>query len=78
MDTLEKRALLSNNLIGFFVRYVDDIFCLTTNQQSAEEFKEIMDSQHPSIRFEIEHPQERKKLALLVLRKTSLYTTRPH
>ena len=70
MDTLERQALTSSTYISFYARYVDDIFCLTHDQQSAENFKTMMDLQHPSIRFEIEHPQEGHILPLLDVKVT--------
>jgi hypothetical protein len=68
MDTLEKQALLSTNRVGFYGRYIDDIFVLTKNSNSAEDFRHIMERQCPHIKFEIELPtveETRLKLKLL-------------
>jgi hypothetical protein len=38
MDTLERNSLSSSTLVGFYKRYVDDIFCLTRDRDSANSF----------------------------------------
>jgi hypothetical protein len=70
MDSLERIAIQSSTLIGFYSRYVDDIFCLGKDQETANTFKDIMNGQHPSIKFEIEHPTDNKSLNLLDLQVT--------
>jgi hypothetical protein len=60
MDTLERRALLSSPFIGFYSRYIDDIFCLTRDRTSAENFLNRMNSQHYSINFEDSHHESRR------------------
>jgi hypothetical protein len=56
--------------VGFYKRYVDDIFCLTRDRDSANSFHTLMNAQHPSISFEIEHPRDNSQLSLLDLNVT--------
>jgi hypothetical protein len=56
MDTLERRIFLSNQWVSSYARYVDDIFILTKNKETAESIHESMNGLHPEIQFEIEHP----------------------
>ena len=65
MDTLERRALLSQPGIGLYARYVDDIFALVENRETAEELLRTMDQQHQNIKFELEHADENNALRLL-------------
>jgi hypothetical protein len=65
MDTLEKRALTNTISHRCYNRYVDDIFTLSKDKQSATELHTIMNSVHNNIKFEIEHPDENNSLRLL-------------
>jgi hypothetical protein len=70
MDSLERRVLLNNPFVGFFSRYIDDIFCLGRNKETADNFKSLMDSQNSSIQFEMEYPTDDCNLALLDMKVT--------
>ena len=65
MDTLERRALLSQPGIGLYARYVDDIFALVENREAAEELLRTIDQQHQNIKFELEHADENNALRRL-------------
>ena len=65
MDTLERRVLNVSRSISTYCRYVDDIFMLTTNKDSATNIHTQMNSLHPAIEFEIEHPTTNNTLSLL-------------
>jgi hypothetical protein len=68
MHTVERIALTSSSgLLTCYGRYVDDIFFLTKDRQTAEEFHELMNNIHPAIKFEIEHPSSNNSLSLLDL-----------
>jgi hypothetical protein len=70
MDTIERQTIINSPYIGIYKRYVDDTLCLGRNRQSADEFKSQMNSVHPSIKFEIEHPVDGSNLALLDFKVT--------
>ena len=63
MDSIEERSLHHLN-IGLYKRYVDDCFCLTTNEEEARTFLTTMNAQDENISFDIELP-ENGSLALL-------------
>jgi hypothetical protein len=65
LDTLERQALTSCNLITGYNRYVDDVFFLTRDENTANEFLTHMNTQHPSIKFELELPRHGNQLSLL-------------
>jgi hypothetical protein len=70
MDTLERKALLSFTKLGFYARYVDDILALVEDRTAAVELLDTMNSQHTSIKFELEHPDNTNSLGLLDFRIT--------
>ena len=55
MDSLE-RKFLNLSQVGLFKRYIDDYCIFTTNREEAEMIFRSLNSQHPNIKFEIEHP----------------------
>ena len=44
----------------FYARYVDDIFCMFSNEKDSEDFLDYINSQHGNIRFTIEKEAEGK------------------
>ena len=40
---------------SLYLRYVDDVFAIFNNEKDCEKFLEILNSQHPNIKFTIEH-----------------------
>ena len=65
MDTIERKAMMGSSLFGFYSRYVDDVFILTRDRSSAENILSLMNGQHPSITFELEHAVDDARLSLL-------------
>ena len=65
MDTLESNALHSVSNVPLFRRYVDDCFALVSSREEALHLLTELNSQHPSITFEIEHPNSESTLSLL-------------
>ena len=57
MDSLERISLKQCCNIGLYKRYVDDILILTTTKENALNIYNTFNSQHPNIKFEIEHPK---------------------
>ena len=72
MDTIEKRVLRSFGNIGIFRHYIDDCFALVRNEGEAKQLLDLLNAQHPNIRFEIEYPESNKTLNLLDF-KTTFY-----
>jgi hypothetical protein len=70
LDTIERIALTSNTLVGFYSRYVDDTLILTRNKESADAFHQHINILHPAIKFEIEYPEEDNSLSLLDFKLT--------
>ena len=64
LDTIEKRALRAFPNCILFARYVDDCFALLRNNEDANKLHQVLNSQHPDIKFELETPNEHK-LSLL-------------
>ena len=56
MDRLERQAISNFRQLGLYKRYVDDIFIITEDRQTAEEIQACINGRDPSIQFEIEHP----------------------
>ena len=69
MDTIEK-STLSTFHVSIYRRYVDDIFMLAINYNEAERIFHFLNTVHPNIQFEIEHPDGNNSLALLDFRIT--------
>ena len=66
MDTIERKALSSiSTSFALYRRYVDDTFILTTDKEQANNIYQTLNSHHPNIRFEIEHPDKNNSLSLL-------------
>ncbi len=66
MNRIETRALrLLDGQIGFYSRYVDDVFLLTKDRNTAEVIHNTFNNIDESIKFEIEHPDENNTLKLL-------------
>ena len=65
MDTLEKQTLHTYTKISLYKRYTDDIFVLVRDKDDAQNLHEHLNGQHPSIKFEIEHPDENNSLNIL-------------
>ncbi len=57
LDTIERRALINNTSTILYRRYVDDVFALVQNREDATLLHRNLNSQHPTIKFEVEHPQ---------------------
>ena len=72
MHRLESQVIRSSTVIGFYKRYIDDIFILTVNKETAESIHTTMNAQHPSIKFEIELPKSERTLSLLDVEVTVL------
>jgi len=73
MDDIERRCLLNTLNIIIYKRYVDDIFCLTTNEEMADTIYLTFNNSHPKIKFEIEKPLNNGKLSLLDQRVTACF-----
>ena len=65
MGTLERNALASYNNFSIYRRYVDDICIVTTSKSEADKIFQLLNSQHPMIKFEIEYPDTSNSLSLL-------------
>ena len=68
MDTIERRALSLFARCPLFRRYVDDCYVLVENAGDAQELHRLFNSQHPTIKFELEecqHEGETTSLSLL-------------
>ena len=57
MDRLETITLSSHLMISPYKRYVDDIYLQTTNEETADHFRHIINNVHPNLKFEIEKSQ---------------------
>ena len=65
MDSIiEERSLHQLN-IALFHRYVDDCFCLTTNEEEARAIFNTLNIQNKHIKFDIELPERDGSLSLL-------------
>ena len=64
MDKLESQAISTFRQIGLYKRYVDDIFIITSDKETANEICARMNDEDPHIKFEIEHPED-NSLSLL-------------
>ena len=56
---------LVNCRLALYKRYVDDCCLLTTDRNEAEKILAIMNAQHDSIHFDLEHPTDQRTLSLL-------------
>ena len=56
MDKFENIALCSHRFIIPYKQYADNIYLQTTNENTADEFHQTMNSLHPKIEFEIKKP----------------------
>jgi len=65
MDDLERRTLTADMNISVYSRYVDDIFILTNNSDSANAIFHAFNQQHEEIKFTAEHPSNSASLKLL-------------
>ena len=52
MDRLETITLSSHLMISPYKRYVDDIYLQTTNEETADHFRHIINNVHPNLKFE--------------------------
>ena len=57
MDRLETITLSSHLMISPYKRYVDDIYLQTTNEETADHFRHIINNVHSNLKFEIEKSQ---------------------
>ena len=57
MDKLETIALSSHLMINPYKKYVDDIYLQKTNEETADNFHDIINNVHPNLKFEIEKPE---------------------
>ena len=55
MGYYEQKWLESDHgrLVKFYRRYVEDIFCLSENEDQAQTFVDILNIQHPNLNFTI-------------------------
>ena len=58
----------------FYVRYVDDTFCIFDNKDKVLPFKEFVNSVHPNITFTVEE----EKLGILAFLDTEVHHTAPN
>ena len=65
LDTIEQQALRSFGHIPIFKRYVDDCFTMVSSMEEANSLLQLLNQQHPNIRFEIETPADGHSLSLL-------------
>ncbi len=65
LDTIEQQALRTFGNVSLFKRYVDDCFLLVSNIDEANGLLNILNEQHPNIRFEMECPTDGQSLSLL-------------
>ena len=61
---LEIRTIRTMPIV-LYRRYIDDVCLITTNREEAIRIRDLMNQQHPSIRFDIEHPVDGRTLQLL-------------
>jgi hypothetical protein len=54
LEGIEQRALAQFARCPLFLRYVDDCYALVKNGEEARELHTLFNSQHPSIKFELE------------------------
>ena len=54
MDSIERRALNLFARCPFFKRYIDDCYVLLEHAQDARGLQQLLNSQHPAIKFELE------------------------
>ena len=57
MDKLETIALSSHLMISPYKRYVDDTYLQTINEETADQFHNVINNVHPNLKFEIEKPE---------------------
>ena len=66
MNNLESKIFIDNTVsVALYKRYIDDILILCPNKTDAELFYRRINNIDPSIKFEIEHPDDTGKLNLL-------------
>ena len=66
MGHVEKNALnVIDNHVGLYVRYVDDVFCLTESATEANKIHSTFNNIDPHVKFEIEHADDTNTLKLL-------------
>jgi len=66
MSYIESKALnVLGDRVGLYSRYVDDVFMLTRNHSEAAHIHEVFNNIDPTIKFEIEHPDNTNTLKLL-------------
>jgi len=58
MDKLESQTITTFRQLGLYKRYVDDIFIITSDKETANEIWARMNDKDPHIKFEIEHPKD--------------------
>ena len=79
MGSYEQKWLESDHgrLVKFYRRYVDDIFCLFENEHQAQTFLDILNIQHPNLKFTIEreHMKQLPFLDVLNTRSDRLTTS---
>jgi hypothetical protein len=55
LERIETRALAAFAHCSLFLRYVDDCYALVSGAAEACELRDLLNAQHPSIRFDLEH-----------------------
>jgi hypothetical protein len=58
MDRIENQAIYSDQSISFYYRYIDDCITPASSPNEAFMIQNVLNSQDPSIQFEIELPNE--------------------
>lgn len=75
LDSVESK-IIHDFKIPFYRRYVDDTFLLARDREEASAIHQAFNTAHPSIRFEIEHPEEDPSGYMLKLLDVSIHISK--